>query len=265
MTIAFASQVSSNSQALVLAQPFIGRYIQTMSKTHLIHVAGRDLPLSVKRSGTAGRMSLRLEPGSQRVVVVLPVGVPESEARRFADRQTGWIAERLAASPDRIAFAPGVVVPLLGLDHEIRHQPQARRGVWAEDGIIHVSGAEDLVGGRVERFLKAEARLLLAHKARRLAEQAGRKVARVSVRDTKSRWGSCSGKGDLSFSWRLVMAPDWIVDYVVAHEVAHLVEMNHSPRFWAVVESLAGDVAGRARDWLKESGPSLHRYGPLPS
>lgn len=238
--------------------------IKTMTKPHSIHVAGRDLALAVKRSASAVRMSLRLAPGAAQVVVVLPNGVPEAEARRFALRQTDWIADRLAAAPDRVGFAPGTTIALLGLDHEIRHQPQARRGVWAEDGVIHVSGAEDLVPGRVERFLKSEARLLLAHKAREQALRIARKPGRITVRDTRSRWGSCSASGDLSFSWRLVMAPLWIVDYVVAHEVAHLAEMNHGPRFWDLVGQLAGDVAKDARGWLKIHGPELHRYGTSP-
>jgi predicted metal-dependent hydrolase len=234
-----------------------------MGSQFLLHLSGRSLPITVKRSARARSMSLRIAPSGDSVVVVLPDGVPEAEAERFARRQTTWIEARLMATPDRIAFTDGTEVPLLGLPQVIRHEPEARRGVWAEDGIIHVSGRAEHLPRRVEEFLKGEARLVLSHHARDLAARLGRKVRGVSVRDTTSRWGSCTSAGDLSFSWRLVMAPDPICRYVAAHEVAHLAEMNHGPQFWALVESLVGDPA-EPRGWLKRHGPQLHRYGGNP-
>jgi len=233
-----------------------------MTKPVHLDIAGRSLPLAVRRSGTARRMSLRLDPAG-RLVVVLPVGVPLAEAERFARGQTEWIASRLSKLGEGITFAPGTVVPLLGVDHVVRHSPEARRGVWAEAGEINVSGRPEHLARRLEEFLKAEARLVLAHRSRHFAQAADRPLGRVTVRDTKSRWGSCSASGDLSFSWRLVMAPDWVLDYVVAHEVAHLAEMNHSPRFWRLVETLVGDPAP-AKAWLKRHGPDLHRVGAPP-
>ena len=235
------------------------RYDRSMNKALLLHVAGRDLSVSIRRSGTASRMSLRLTPGGG-VVVVLPMGMAEREAERFATSQSDWIADRLRTLPDSIALIPGASVPLLGVEHEIRHHPAARRGVWAEEGVINVSGREEHVPRRVEEFLREEARLVLAHRARDLAAQIGRKVARVSVRDTKSRWGSCSSDGNLSFSWRLILAPAWVRDYVVAHEAAHLAEMNHGPDFWRLVKQMVGDVKP-AKSWLKRHSPELHRYG----
>jgi predicted metal-dependent hydrolase len=113
---------------------------------------------------------------------------------------------------------------------------------------------------RVRDHLVAMARTELAGRARPLAARIGRKLVRVGVRDTKSRWGSCSGRGNLSFSWRLVFAPEPIIDYVVAHEVAHLAEMNHGPRFWRLVESLSPDSAA-ARAWLKRHRSRLLSYG----
>lgn len=214
--------------------------------------------MAVRRSGTARRMSLRMTPGG--VVVVVPMGVPLAEAERFAHHQRDWIAGRLDATPERIALAPGVELPFMGIAHTISHQPTARRGVWAEEGRINVSGGAEHVARRVESFLRDEARLVLAHRSRILAEGIGRRVNRVSVRDTRSRWGSCTAAGDLSFSWRLILAPAWILDYVVAHEVAHLAEMNHGPGFWRLVETLTGDPKP-ARSWLKSHGPGLHRYG----
>ncbi|MBI2236867.1 MAG: M48 family metallopeptidase [Magnetospirillum sp.] len=230
-----------------------------MSKALFLDLPGRSLAIAVKRSGTARRMSLRLDPLGG-VVVVLPVGVPVAEAERFARRQRDWIAGRLAALPGRIALVPGTAVPLLGVAHDIRHAPEARRGVWAEGGALHVSGRAEHVGRRVVDFLKAEARRQIAPRCQAMAERIGAKVGRLSMRDTRSRWGSCTAGGDLAFSWRLVMAPEWVLTYVVAHEVAHLAELNHGPRFWAVVADLADDP-GPPRAWLKRHGPELHRYG----
>lgn len=231
-----------------------------MSTRLFLHLSGRSLPIAVKRSGRARNMSLRLARGGEGVVVVLPDGVPEREAERFANRQRDWVEARLESVPGRIPFADGAEVPLLGLPHLIRHDPAARRGVWAEGGVISVSGGAEHLPRRVEEFLRGEARVVMAHHARELAARLGRKPGRVSVRDTTSRWGSCSARGDLSFSWRLVMAPDWVGRYVAAHEVAHLAEMNHGPDFWALVEGLAGDTAA-PREWLRRHGPQLHRYG----
>ncbi|WP_096705020.1 SprT family zinc-dependent metalloprotease [Magnetospirillum sp. 15-1] len=231
-----------------------------MGTAFLLHINGRSLPVAVKRSGRARNMSLRLDPTGGSLVVVLPDGVPEREAERFAHRQTAWIESRLAVMPGPIPFADGGEVPLLGLSHLIRHEPQARRGVWAEEGVIHVSGRPEHVARRVGEFLRGEARVVMAHHSRQLAAELGRKPGRVTVRDTTSRWGSCSARGDLSFSWRLVLAPDFVGRYVAAHEVAHLAEMNHGPDFWALVDGLVGDSAA-PRAWLKRHGPQLHRYG----
>jgi predicted metal-dependent hydrolase len=231
-----------------------------MGNAFLLHLHGRSLPITVKRSSRARNMSLRLDPGGCSVVVVLPDGVPEREAERFAARQHAWVESRLAGLPAPQPFADGQEIPLLGLPHLIRHQPQARRGVWAEQGVIHVSGYPENLPRRVAEFLRGEARVVMSHHSHQLASQLGRKVGRVSVRDTTSRWGSCTAKGDLSFSWRLVLAPDFVGRYVAAHEVAHLAEMNHSPDFWALVEGLVGDFR-TPRAWLKRHGPQLHRYG----
>jgi len=225
----------------------------------MIEIAGRPLTIAVRRSARAKRLSLRLDPTGS-VVMVLPLGVPVREAERFALRQSEWLAARLSAAPPSQALVPGAMVPLLGVPHRICHDPAAPRKVTAEAGEIRVGGPVDMVPRRVEQFLRAEAGLVLAHRARAIAATLGRTVERVTVRDTRSRWGSCSAAGALSFSWRLVLAPDWVLTYVVAHEVAHLVEMNHGPAFWAVVERLNGDH-GPARAWLKRHGPDLHRIG----
>jgi predicted metal-dependent hydrolase len=224
-----------------------------------LDLGGREVEVTVRRSAQARRLSLRLDPAAGPVLV-LPAGARLAEAERFLLHHRLWLAERLARLPARIALVPGAQVPLGGEVHEIRHVPAARRGVWAESGQLHVSGRLEHVPRRALDFLKAEAKRLVTPQAFALSAQLGRTPLRVTVRDTRSRWGSCSSRGDLSFSWRLVLAPPWVLGYVVAHEVAHLAEMNHSPAFWRVVAELAGDPAP-AKAWLKAHGAGLHRYG----
>jgi predicted metal-dependent hydrolase len=231
-----------------------------MTRSLVLDIAGRTVAITIKHSGLARRMSLRIDPAAGGVVVVLPMGVSVFEAERFVLRQRDWIAGKLEALPGGVPFVAGQLVPLLGEPHEIRHLPTARRGVWAEAGAIHVSGLAEHVGRRVGDFLRSEARRAVLPRAHAMAATIGRKVARIAIRDTRSRWGSCTAAGDLAFSWRLVMAPEWVLHYLIAHEVAHLAEMNHGPDFWRLVEALAGDPRPPRR-WLKANGPALHRYG----
>jgi predicted metal-dependent hydrolase len=137
--------------------------------------------------------------------------------------------------------------------------------VWTEtrdsgDRILCVAGGVEHVDRRVSDFLKREARHDLQRSAEAYADELGVKVKRLSIRDQSSRWGSCTSAGSLSFSWRLILAPPYVLDYLAAHEVAHLVEMNHSARFWRVVARVCGSVE-RAKVWLDTHGNDLHRYG----
>ena len=229
-----------------------------MTETVDLDLGGRSVQVAVKRSALARRISLRIDP-ARGAVLMLPVKARLAEGERFLLAHRVWLAERLARLPGPVALADGATVPLLGVPHPVRHVPGARRGVWVEGGEILVSGLPEHVGRRTADFLKSEARRLIAPRAQDMAARLGRKPGRITVKDTRSRWGSCSSTGDLAFSWRLVLAPEQILDYVVAHEVAHLVQMNHSPAFWAVVESLVGDHRP-ARRWLKINGAGLHRF-----
>jgi len=229
-----------------------------VTETVDLDLGGRTVQVAVKRSALARRISLRIDP-ARGAVLMLPVKARLAEGERFLLAHRVWLAERLARLPGPVALADGATVPLLGVPHPVRHVPGARRGVWVEDSEILVSGLPEHVGRRTADFLKTEAKRLIAPRAQDMAARLGRKQGRITVKDTKSRWGSCSSSGDLAFSWRLVLAPEQILDYVVAHEVAHLVQMNHSPAFWAVVESLVGDHRP-ARRWLKINGAGLHRF-----
>lgn len=229
-----------------------------MTTTIPLDLGGHCVTVIVKRSAQARRITLRVDP-AHGPVLMLPVKERLAAGERFLLAHRVWLAEKLARLPQRIALAAGVEVPLLGVPHAIRHVPQARRGVWVEDGALLVSGLPEHVGRRAGDFLKAEAKRLIVPRAHDMAARLACKPGRITVKDTRSRWGSCSSAGDLAFSWRLVLAPPQVLDYVVAHEVAHLVEMNHSPAFWALVDQLVGDVRPPKR-WLKAHGPGLHRF-----
>lgn len=223
-------------------------------------VAGLPVPLELRESARARRMTLRVDAGRGLVQVVIPVGVSQAEVLRFVGRHDDWVRGRLAALPPALPFIDGAVVPVLGTDHEIRHTPDLVGGTRRADGVIRVGGRAEHVPRRVQDYLTAEARRELAARARAKAAALGARVAAVTVRDTRSRWGSCSATGRLSFSWRLILTPEPVLDYVVAHEVAHLKEMNHSARFWAVCAGLTAEVEA-PRAWLKANGARLLRYG----
>lgn len=235
---------------------------------HTIELEGRDgrpIRVPVRISQRSRRLALRVDPTIGGPELVLPAGVSRAEAERFARRHIGWLEQNLSRLPDRVHFADGTRVPLLGTDHVIRHHPAAKRGAWAYDDAengpaIGVSGHTEHLARRVEDFLKARARDEIAPRARGFAARLGAQAGRVTLRDTRSRWGSCSTRGDLSFCWRLIMAPERVLDYVCAHEAAHLLEMNHSSRFWRLVDGLVDDMAV-PRAWLKRHGAALHRYG----
>ncbi|WP_051340882.1 M48 family metallopeptidase [Azospirillum halopraeferens] len=233
---------------------------RTSKAPRALAIAGLPVPLELRESPRARRLTLRVDAGRGLIQVVVPEGLPESEVRRFIDRHDGWVRARLEALPPQHPFTDGMVVPVRGRDHTIRHDPALRGGTRCEDGALLVGGHADHVARRVRDFLTAEARRVLAERARAKAAGIGARVAAVTVRDTRSRWGSCSSTGRLSFSWRLILTPDAVLDYVVAHEVAHLKEMNHSPRFWSLCARLTADVAG-PRAWLRANGARLLRYG----
>ena len=220
-----------------------------------------DLPIEVRISPRARRISLHIDAAEGVVELILPRRARLEAGYAFAESKRRWIEARLAAMPPRTPFEPGAEVPVLGVVHRIRHLGEGARGTVsiAGDEILVAGGAEH-TPRRVRDYLIAMAKRELAARARALAATLNRKIARVTVRDTSSRWGSCSVHGNLSFSWRLIFAPEAVLHYVVAHEVAHLVEMNHGPRFWRLVERLAPGSAEH-RSWLAHNRARLLRYG----
>jgi hypothetical protein len=236
--------------------------------------AGESIVVALRRLPSARRFTLRVRFAARDAVLTMPRGASLREARIFAERHSAWIAGRLGRLPAVIPFEDGAVAPLRGVDHLLVHLPGARGVVWSapldqsglDDGPAHalyVAGAAEHMQRRVCDFLKREARRDLEAAVASHTRLLGLPARGVGLRDPVSRWGSCSASGSLNFSWRLVMAPPFVLNYLAAHEVAHLVHLDHSPRFWALARKLCGDV-DRAESWLTTQGSQLHKYGARP-
>jgi predicted metal-dependent hydrolase len=232
----------------------------------LIEIAfdGAVYPVELRRHARATRYTLRVQAAQRAVLLTMPQRGSVREAKAFAERNGGWIAARLKRLPQAIPFADGLALPLRGVPHRIMHRPGARGTVWVESGadtpLICVAGKAEHLARRVRDFLKREAKRDLDLASRRYAALLGVAIKRIAIRDQTSRWGSCTAAGVLSYSWRLILTPPHVLDYLAAHEVAHLVEMNHSARFWRVVARICPDFE-RAKAWLNTQGTALHRYG----
>ncbi len=229
-----------------------------------LEIAGRSISIAFRPNRRARRLIVRLDRSGRGVVVTLPARVSRDEGLAFARRSTAWIAERLSRQGEGVAFADGAEIPLRGEMVRIVHQSTLRGTVWRdpESGRLCVAGRAEHLARRVTDWLKAEARRDLAEATARYAAAMDVSFRRITIRDQKSRWGSCAADGSLSYSWRLIMAPSYVLDYVAAHEVAHLRHMNHSMRFWRLVLSQCPG-SGRARTWLRANSTSLHRYGQV--
>jgi predicted metal-dependent hydrolase len=228
-----------------------------------VEYGGEVFPIRLRRHGQARRYTLRIHSVTREVVLTMPPRGSVRQASAFAQKHGAWIAARLAKLPDATPFAHDTLLPLRGVDHRIVHRQGARGTVWIEPGaepLLCVAGAEPHIPRRVRDYLKRQAKTDLETASRLAAAALGVAVKRVSVRDQSSRWGSCSTTGVLSYSWRLILAPSFVLDYLAAHEVAHLVEMNHSPAFWRLVERICPSM-DRAKAWLDAHGTGLHRYG----
>ena len=237
-------------------------------RAHVSHLeiahSGAVHHIALKRLPSARRFTLRVRAASRDVVLTMPTRASLKAAREFAERHAAWIGARLDRIPEPVYFEPSRSAPLRGVDHKIVHCPGARGVVWtadsAEGPVICVAGDLAHVARRVADFFKREARRDLEAAVARYCAILGVNRRRITLRDTTSRWGSCSTTGALNFSWRLILAPSFVLDYLAAHEVAHLLHMDHSPSFWRVTRRLYPET-DRAEAWLKAHGADLHRFG----
>ncbi len=218
-----------------------------------------DPPLKIllRRSARARRISLRVSDLDGRVTLTLPRRARDSEAFDFANAKASWIRKHLSrrATAQDVELGGG----LMYQGREIRIEPGSGRAATMSGDTLRVPGTPDMVPARVKAFLKLRAKADLSACATFYAAKLGRSVAKITLRDTRSRWGSCTTAGNLMFSWRLIMAPPDVLDYVAAHEVAHLIEMNHSDAYWRIVQEICPDYQ-QHRHWLRQNGGTLHRY-----
>jgi len=221
--------------------------------------AGGSCQVQWQRSARARRVSLRICPRQGAVVVVLPPQAARQAGLALLRANGPWVLAQLAALAPANKLLDGGQVMLGGQDCTIRHDPRSADASLECDRIV-VGGAAADLPGRVMAFLRAEAQRRIGVLAVRHSQALAVRPAAIRLKDTRSRWGSCAPDGSLAFSWRLVMAPDWVLDYAVAHEVAHLREMNHSARFWAHVSHLTPH-RNAAAAWLRTHGPTLLRVG----
>lgn len=225
-----------------------------------LQIAGRALPLAIVEHARAKRLTLRVEAGGRGVRVTVPPGVSRAEIDRFVARNEEWLESRIGKLPTQQQLKPGVKVPIRGVPHQIVHVA-GKRGVTKADRdamgpVLLVYGDQRHLGRRVADYLKKQAKADIEPLVARHAAALGKKAKSIRFKDTTSRWGSCSADGNLSFSWRIMMAPPVVIDYLVAHEVAHLKEMNHSSDFWRLCEELS-PKSSECKAWLKRNGAKL--------
>ncbi|MEM7547460.1 MAG: SprT family zinc-dependent metalloprotease [Pseudomonadota bacterium] len=216
------------------------------------------IEIALRRSARARRFTLSVPQNGDAPRVTVPPSAALTDVRMFLMRQSDWLRAALERTPPVVAVKDGSGLPVGGTMLHVVQITGRRRPPFIKDDQLVLSGP-GAPGPRIAAWLKERARSALAPIARHCAAELDRDIGRITLRDTKGRWGSCTSKGDLSFSWRLAMAPPEVLDYVAAHEAAHLVEMNHGPQFWALVDQLRPNWKTQ-RDWLKREGAALHRY-----
>ena len=226
---------------------------------------GETYRVQLRRVDTARRFILRVRGATRDAVLTMPRRASLKDAAEFAERNAAWVGVRLRRLPQQVRFVDGAVFPLRGVATRIVHAPGTRGVVWLStdetgDRKMYVAGEAAHVERRVQDWLKAQARIELVAAVRKYSEMVGKAPPPITLRDTTTRWGSCSAAGALNFSWRLILAPGEVLTYLAAHEVCHLVHMNHSARFWKLCRSICPET-DKAEQWLKSNGLDLYRYG----
>ena len=243
----------------------IKKKVKRRSHEETMKIGGKSVSVKVRLNPRARRLIVKVHPSTGEIAVVAPSERSVNRALDFARAEEDWIAGRLAKVPAPIYFEPGSQILFKGETHPIRLAPGERGGVWLDSEgaktTLRVSGQREHAPRRIEDWLKKQARHAVSRRVQAHAAALDVTARRITIRDASSRWGSCSTSGAMSFSWRLILAPNFVLNYVAAHEVAHLREMNHSRRFWRLVDQLVGNKeAEEAQAWLRQNGAELHRY-----
>lgn len=216
-----------------------------------------QISVVLRRSRRSKRLSLRISRIKGLVTLSLPISCPLTQAKSFLIEKEPWIRQNLMTLPTNIQVCVGAHLLYRGSKFTIR-MGQGKK-VMPDSLDLIVPGPQSMISSRTKVFLKLQARQALRASTDFYSEALGRPYGKLTLRDTISRWGSCSSAGNINYSWRLIMAPSDVLNYVCAHEVAHLVEMNHSSKFWSVVEQLFPNY-DQQRNWLKVHGENLHSY-----
>jgi len=232
----------------------------TKTRTLALTMDEREFPLHIKVNPRSRRLILRFCARSQAVLLTLPRRVSLEEGMAFVESRKPWLRAQIFAQPQRVRFIEGAVIPVCGEHLTLRHVPGGSPVAWREENNLCVGGTPENMELRIRRWLLSHAKATIGTIAQEKAALLGRTPSRITLRDTTSLWGSCTAKGALSFSWRLILAPPEVMDYVICHEAAHLVHLHHGLRFWKVVENLCPHHL-HARAWLRAQGEDLHRYG----
>jgi hypothetical protein len=218
-----------------------------------------DFPLRIVSGRNSRRLTLRIDSRTHQVVLSLPKICSVKTAREFVVAHQDWIERRLTELPSVSDFCSGDVISLFGQTIRLCGCPDSLRAVREEDGVLYVGGDPAFFHRRVKDYICRKAKKEFEERSRRLAEKLGCTLKRVTIKDTKSRWGSCSILNNINYNWRIALAPLFVIDYLMAHEVAHLKHRDHSAAFWDCVKALYSDAA-LGRCWLKNNGKELYRY-----
>ncbi|MBQ8677461.1 MAG: M48 family metallopeptidase [Alphaproteobacteria bacterium] len=218
-----------------------------------------DFPLKVIKSVQAKRLTLRIDSKNRQALLSIPPRCTQKQAINFVSEHQEWIIENLKNLPSKKRFISGQNISLFGQEILIRHAPEKRWGARIENGILYVSGESDFTHRRVKDFIKKQAQKTFFELSQKLAKKINCQINDVVIKDTKSRWGSCSSLNNINYNWRLALAPQGVIDYIVAHEVSHLAHQDHSADFWQCVADLCPHYK-QGQNWLKQHGKELYAY-----
>ncbi|MBO6282019.1 MAG: M48 family metallopeptidase [Alphaproteobacteria bacterium] len=218
-----------------------------------------DFDIKIIQSPSSRKLILRIDQKERIPVLTVPKYCSRKRAIEFVNENMDWIINTIGRLPQSRQFCDGEKFLLFGQEVTIKHQADARRGVWLEDNILYVSGTPEFLHRRVRDYIKKQAAEKFYKLSAELANRIGCKLSGVSIKDTKSRWGSCSSLNHINYSWRIALAPEYVINYLMAHEVSHLKHPDHSEDFWLCVATLYPNWK-EGRDWLKKHGKILYTY-----